>query len=571
LVSTLKRPVPLQHGIWWDNKINYFLYGDKDWKLNIWNDISNKINNYYKKNQFSLNQFFSCIKYLFDNNMTPVNIFLLNRSLCNQYAKKLPFHFVTSEESCIIQNIWDNRLNKYKKLYETTEEWNELLKLVIKGIGVHHSGMIPILKEIVEILYSEGLIKILLATETFSMGVNMPTKTVIFCNLTKFDGNNSKRILNPEEYGQMAGRSGRRCKDIIGNVIILPYNNFIDESSAKKMILSPPQKISSKFLIDSIYILKQIGINNEIDKNNETLKLKCYDSLFHYQEYKEEYYENILFKIDNLNIDKNLIENDINIYNKINEIDNNIKLFKLNSKQKNKLNEEKIILENQINYKLIDTYINLKYELDKIEKLKNKIDINNQINILITFLINNNYLIMDNNKFILTKLGKILSEINECNPFLLSEIIFLDLFNELELNEIIAVCSIFINENKNNEEITINDLNCSIKCKELLHLIEKNINKYYNLEDELNKTLPYPIWLNWEINYSMFDDIKNWSSKINVNINGNFIKSILRVNNLLKNIDNIANIFNNINLINKLYQYQENLIRDSVITDSLYI
>ena len=101
MISTLKRPVPLKHGIWWDNEITYFLNGDSDWKHGVWNELSYKINKYYKTNSFSLNKFFDCIKYLETNNMIPCIIFLLNRDLVFKYAKKIPYHFilmVTSEE-----------------------------------------------------------------------------------------------------------------------------------------------------------------------------------------------------------------------------------------------------------------------------------------------------------------------------------------------------------------------------------------------------------------------------------------------------------------------------------------
>ena len=71
--------------------------------------------------------------------------------------------------------------------------------LLAKGVGVHHSGILPLLKEIVEILFSDGLVKVLVATETFAVGLNMPTKTVVFCEMRKFDGNGN-RNLTPSEY-----------------------------------------------------------------------------------------------------------------------------------------------------------------------------------------------------------------------------------------------------------------------------------------------------------------------------------------------------------------------------------
>jgi superfamily II RNA helicase len=564
LISTQKRPVPLQHAIWFNNELNYFLHGDKDWKKGIWTDISVKINKYYKTNPFSLNEFFNCVKYLFNNNMTPANFFLLNRELCYKYAEKIPIIMTTPEEAIEIQNIWKNRLHKYKLLYESSDEWHNLYKLVQKGIGYHHSGMIPILKEIVEILYGKNLIKILITTETFAVGVNFPTKTVVFCAITKFDTH--KRILMPSEYTQMAGRAGRKNKDIIGNVIILPSKNFIDEDQAKKMILSPPQKLSSKFSIDIIFILKHL--DSECNSNN--IYEICYNSLFHYQEYNEDNYNITLKKLSEINIS----DDSINIYNKIKNINDQITTFKLNPKQFKKLNSEKEELSKNINISLIETYIKLKKEVDNLELLKNKVKINNQIDIIIDYLKNNNYI---NEDLKLTKHGKILSEINECNPFILSYIIFNNLFDELDFPEIVAICSILINDSgnasKSNDEIFINDLDCSNTCKQLLNSINNEIDKFYKLEDNLNKILQYPTWLEWTTYYGLFDNVKSWASGScgNEFINGNFIKTILRLNNLLRNVEIIAKLYDNIKLLNKIYGFQEKLIRDTVISDSLYL
>ena len=325
------------------------------------------------------------------------------------------------------------------------------------------------------------------------------------------------------------------------------------------MILSPPQKITSKFSIDIIFILKHLSNNNIYEI--------CYNSLFHYQEYNEENYNLVLKKFSEININKDSIE----IYNKIQIINNKITTFKLTTKQFKLLNLEKEDLNKNINISLVETYIKLKNELDNFELLKNKIKINNQINIIIEFLKNNNYIFSDDLK--LTMYGKILSEINECNPFILGYITFHDLFNELEFPEIVAICSILINEIKSKEEIFIKDLDCSNKCKELLINIDKEIITFYKLEDELNKKLSYPTWLDWNINYGLFNNIKLWASGFTSNefINGNFIKTILRLNNILKNLENISKLFNKINLINKLEGFQEKLIRDIVISDSLYL
>ncbi|ESO96631.1 hypothetical protein LOTGIDRAFT_147249, partial [Lottia gigantea] len=105
-----------------------------------------------------------------------------------------------------------------------------------RGIGVHHSGILPILKEVVEMLFGRGLVKILFSTETFAMGVNMPARTVIFDSIRKHDGTNFRNLL-PGEYIQMAGRAGRRGLDTTGTVIILCKGDVPEASELHLMML----------------------------------------------------------------------------------------------------------------------------------------------------------------------------------------------------------------------------------------------------------------------------------------------------------------------------------------------
>ena len=98
------------------------------------------------------------------------------------------------------------------KEYLELPEYDTWVSLLEKGIGIHHSGMIPILREIVEIMISKKNIKLLFATESFAIGLDCPIKTAVFSGITKFDGR-SERLLLAHEYTQMAGRAGRRGID----------------------------------------------------------------------------------------------------------------------------------------------------------------------------------------------------------------------------------------------------------------------------------------------------------------------------------------------------------------------
>lgn len=93
-------------------------------------------------------------------------------------------------------------------------------EIVKKGVGIHHGGLLPLIKEVVELLFQDGLLKVLFSTETFSMGLNMPARTVVFTNIKKFDGE-KQRWITGGEYIQMSGRAGRRGLDKRGTTILM--------------------------------------------------------------------------------------------------------------------------------------------------------------------------------------------------------------------------------------------------------------------------------------------------------------------------------------------------------------
>ena len=128
-----------------------------------------------------------------------------------------------------------------------------ILPLLEAGIGIHHSGLLPVLKELIEILFGESLIKCLFATETFAMGLNMPARTVVFTAVKKFDGTDM-RVLAPGEYTQMSGRAGRRGKDDRGICIVM-CDERMEETAMKEMILGQPQPLSSEFKLSYYSIL----------------------------------------------------------------------------------------------------------------------------------------------------------------------------------------------------------------------------------------------------------------------------------------------------------------------------
>jgi superfamily II RNA helicase len=132
-----------------------------------------------------------------------------------------------------------------------------------KGIGIHHSGMMPVLREIVELMISKKYIKLLFATESFAIGLDCPIKTAVFSSLKKFDGTHMRYLL-PHEYTQMAGRAGRRGIDTVGHVV--HCNNLFDlpiHKEYRDVLCGKPQQLVSKFKLSYPLIFNLIKYGDD--------------------------------------------------------------------------------------------------------------------------------------------------------------------------------------------------------------------------------------------------------------------------------------------------------------------
>jgi len=176
-----------------------------------------------------------------------------------------------------------------KKLAQAPKEVNNLASTRILrqtlpyGIAFHHAGLIPLMKELVEELFGQGLINVLYTTETFAVGINMPAKTVCFASLRKFDGMNF-RFLNSKEYFQIAGRAGRRGIDTVGYVITMIYRPTFRYEEVKAITSADVEPIQSQFRISINTVLNLIEQHTpkEIE---QILRL----SFFSYQKFGENY------------------------------------------------------------------------------------------------------------------------------------------------------------------------------------------------------------------------------------------------------------------------------------------
>ena len=127
------------------------------------------------------------------------------------------------------------------------EQVQVITRLARKGIGFHHAGLLPVLKQLVEVLFSRGLMQVVFATDTLALGVNMPARTVVIGRMSKWDGRR-RRALIPNEFQQMAGRAGRRGMDVFGHVVV-PYSPWVPFREALEIATGPLHPVQSAFAI----------------------------------------------------------------------------------------------------------------------------------------------------------------------------------------------------------------------------------------------------------------------------------------------------------------------------------
>jgi antiviral helicase SKI2 len=189
------------------------------------------------------------ISFLRSKDLLPACIFVFSKKRCEENADALSnVDYCTAAEKSAIHMTVEKSLARLSPEDRVLPQITHLREMLSRGIAVHHGGMLPIVKEVVEILFAKTLVKVLFATETFAMGLNLPTRTVVFSGFRKHDGRTFRDLL-PGEYTQMAGRAGRRGLDTVGTVIVCAPG--ADEAPPvarlRQMMLGEPTKLRSQF------------------------------------------------------------------------------------------------------------------------------------------------------------------------------------------------------------------------------------------------------------------------------------------------------------------------------------
>ena len=235
------------------DKARQIAYILSDNKLNVSNDI--KLS--YCKNL----QITPLLKILEEKNMTPALFFVFSKKRCKkeleETSKKLGTLLTPEQSKQVLDEINEA---KEKGIYLGDNFDEEYMPKLLMGYAVHHAGMLPPYKSLIEKLSRKGLIKACFATETLLAGIDMPFKTTVFTSLEKFNGRRQVEIT-PTIYKQGSGRAGRRGMYDLGNVVICP-NSAQEFKTFKKIMNSDDTKIKSTLSLSYASLLQNSKLNN---------------------------------------------------------------------------------------------------------------------------------------------------------------------------------------------------------------------------------------------------------------------------------------------------------------------
>jgi superfamily II RNA helicase len=536
-------------------------------------------------------------KHLYDNDMLPAIVFVFSRKNVEHYAKQIttPVLEFDSNIPLIIARECDQIIRKlpnYKEIVHLPE-YVSTISLLEKGIGIHHSGMLPVLREITEMMISKKYINLLFATESFAIGLNCPIRSAVFTSLTKFDGN-KMRFLHPHEYNQAASRCGRRGIDTLGQVI--HCNNMFDlptETDYKNILCGSPQTLVSKFRISFQMILNMMQNGAckyenfhkfaEQSMLNNELNIAIYREQQYLTTCKKDLEEKTL-SVGNSNISRELCDTVLNLKSVI-----------ITSVNKKRRQLEKELRDYYTNNAHLDDQLNSYIQFKESEQVYNKQDIycrslsnyiDTNVKSTILILVNENFITLNSDEnYEFTNKGIIASQMSEIHSLVITDtLISTDFFKDFTPQQIICILSCFVDikvpDDYKVHSFPINDYLTS----ECIKNINVSVEKYAILENtsEIYSGIDY----DGIISYNIASSILDWCNCSNefeckrlietqlyerdISI-GEFTKAVMKISAMTNELIKMCESINNIELLHKLSGIDNMILKFVTTNQSLYV
>ena len=537
-------------------------------------------------------------KYLVENEMLPALCYVFSIKQLEKCAQELttPLLEFDSKIPYTIDYECEQIIRKLPNYQEYLHlpEYTTLVALLRKGIGTHHSKMMPVLREIVEMLFARGMIKMLFCTTSVAIGLNLPVKTCIFTDIYKHDGEHLT-ILQGHEYVQAAGRSGRLGLDTVGHVIHL--NNLfgsVDTVSYKTMLKGVPQKLVSKFKISYNLILNLIDIG---DYNFTQFAKKSMIQGEIESELKN--YSKDLVKInDELEKSKLIVSSckaPINII---------IEYIDLKKTQMKCFNKKRKDVDRALQT-ISDKYYNIEKDVEIYTKhdakccerdlINNKItytenSMDNSVKLVLDLLEKWNVIQPNNlNKenpvdkpYILTLNGHIAKQLREVHCIIFAELVTNNMFKPLTTVELIGVLSCFTNISVSDDQKAQFPVSTNTGVKQTISKIYEMYNVYKDIEVKNN----IDTGIDYYMQFDLTDYIIKWcecdtEAECKLLLQtifaekgiflGEFIKAILKINNISAELEKIVELICDMEFLDKLKRIPELTMKFVATNQSLYV
>lgn len=526
------------------------------------------------------------VKQLIQNDMCPAIIFCMSRRRCVQMAdsftgslmvSKRPYRDSNTNTNGYEREVYDAKLKDwdeevldhkrkfqiYVKRYlkpwrsqlEKLQEYHTFIELLYKGVAYHHSGMIPVLREFVEILFRNKMILAVFATESLGVGIDMPARTTVFTQLDKPVGNDCGfRNLYTHEFMQMAGRAGRRGKDVKGYVVYYPVapskRGGVSYPEFKSMVLGKPPKAESQLKITPDFVIR--NYEKGYEHMNGSLLGHCI---------AKEIIANSLLSPENDNIDTIIQIGKLN--DKLMGVTSSGNMFlSLDRKQTKKVKNELRQHIEELNMDIGDVlkiYKEYKHINTLRDYMSNEWDDSVQ-------LLEDLHFIKDSR---LTTYGKVASIMCDGMPMVRAYVIVSNLLDKLSMEEIVSWLGLFawgmteIETDEANEYIGDHHHN------NMTTLIEHTCeySKYIYDKEIINPHYKVNLIYEW-IKYKNVETIVQYTGLSEF---GNFIKTMLRISSFVEEIRTIVMGLERYDLYNRFENYEERIFYGIVSNSSIYV
>lgn len=514
----------------------------------------------------------ACLDWLRDQQKLPALCFSFSRKGCESLAAKTTQTFLDTSDQAAASNIFHFHLRHRKAELETIPQYHTLHELIRRGIAFHHSGLLPLLKEVIELLFSKGYIKLLYCTETFAVGINMPTKTVIFTGLEKRD-DTGFRTLRTDEYIQMAGRAGRRGKDTEGLVIYLPEREPLPLYDMISVLKGGRPSFESRMTFHYDFVLKTLQ-----SKHTEWLDLL--HKSYWYRQYEQSIAEDrrALETLEAESLAKRPPQDVLDAYKEKAALEETLrgrtnakaKAAKLQLQRWNEDHRGATWERQEAQYK---TWSEIQTNLERHRRfLQDAERYTEDVQRILRVLESLGYLANGE----LTQKGVCATEFNEGHPILCSELLSSSVIHSCNAEELCMVLALFMDEGNDDALYSLQDVELLPRAASCLQELQKIVKKCVQIEKEEGVLAPAGFW---EIGGRWVEPLVAWirgghAGAICVQyglFEGNFVRAVLRLSNLVEEWISVATFGGHLELLRTLEELRPLLMRDVVVPDSLYL